>query len=100
MVILRKNMPDGIIGEVPLKDSPGGNVIGTAKLEKIGSKIMAHVDAAEIPEALFSGFSLGHLSLYDEVQDPIMAPYDMVVEETMEKYREKLEEGRSSTFDA
>lgn len=66
MIILRKNLPEGIIGEVPLKDEPGGNVIGTAKLEKVGTNIMVHVDAADIPEAIMEGFSLGSYSLYPE----------------------------------
>lgn len=66
MVILRKNMPDGMIGEVPLTDVPGGKTIGTAKLEKIGSNIIAHVDVADIPEALFEGFALGSFALYPE----------------------------------
>jgi hypothetical protein len=100
MIVFEKNLPDGIIGEAPLTDVPGGKVIGACKIEKLGSNLMAHVDAAEVPDALFSGFSFGHLSVYDDVPDPIMDPYDMVSEETMNKIREKLREGTSSTFDA
>jgi hypothetical protein len=51
--------PDGFIGEVPFKDRPGGEVIGTAKLEKVGDKIIVHIDASGVPEAVTKGFSLG-----------------------------------------
>jgi hypothetical protein len=65
VVSLDKNTPQGYIGEVPLKDKPGGKIIGTAKLEKVGSTIMAHVDMADIPEAMIKGFSFGHVSMYE-----------------------------------
>lgn len=65
MVNLSKNTPVGIIGEVPLTDRPGGNVIGTAKIEKLKSgSIVAHVDARDIPEAITGGFSMGSFSIY------------------------------------
>lgn len=65
MVSLNKKMLVGIIGEVPLKDRPGGNVIGTAKIEKLkGGSLVAHVDARDIPEAITGGFSMGSFSLY------------------------------------
>lgn len=63
MVILHKNLKDGIIGQVPLKDKPGGKVIGTAHLEKVGSNIMVKIDAADIPEAIIKGFGLGDFSI-------------------------------------
>ncbi len=95
MVILQKNLPDGIIGEVPLTLEVGGPEIGTAKLEKIGSRVIMHVDAADIPEAIIGGFSMGDISIYDEVSDPVMPDYDMDAEKTMEKFRQKLR----GTFD-
>jgi hypothetical protein len=66
MVILHKNLKDGIIGTVPLKDRPGGDIIGTAELEKVGSNIIVKIDASDIPEAITKGFGLGSFSIREE----------------------------------
>jgi hypothetical protein len=63
MVILHKNLKDGIVGEVPLKDKPEGKVIGTASVEKVGSNLIVTFDAKHIPEAVIGGFSLGDFSI-------------------------------------
>ena len=100
MVIFRKNMPDGIIGEVPMTNGIGGSVIGTAQLEKVGSTVMVRVDAAEMPEAIIQGFALGSISLHDEVRDPVMPDYNMNAEETMFAFGKLYGERPSSTYDA
>jgi hypothetical protein len=69
MVILHKNLQDGIIGEVPLTLGEGGPVIGTAQLEKVGTNIIVTMDVVDMPEAVTQGFKLGQFSIYKEIDD-------------------------------
>ena len=66
MVILHKNLQDGIVGEVPLTLGKGGPVIGTAQLEKVGRNIIVTMDVADMPEVVTEGFKLGAFSIYEE----------------------------------
>lgn len=57
-----------IVGEVPVTDKPGGEVVGTAKMEKTRSgSLVAHVTMSPEHEHLIGvGFKLGDFSLVEE----------------------------------
>lgn len=60
MVELRKT---NFIGTVPFKDKPGGEVIGTAKLEKTKSgDIIYHIEVDDAT-VLLKGFTFGKYSI-------------------------------------
>lgn len=104
MVEYNKNMPDGSLGEVDLKNEDG-EVIGKAQLEKVGDTVMVHMDASDMPEAVTKGFRLGSYSIYEresaEGLEPLIHPYNMRAEETMLKVRAAIDmEKRSGTFGA
>jgi hypothetical protein len=60
-------MPDGIIGDVALIGRSDGNIIGSAKLEKIGRNTIVIVDASDIPDAIINGFGLGSFRLSEDL---------------------------------
>lgn len=76
MVILQKNLPNGIIGAVALSSYPGGPVIGEGKLEKVGSNIIVKIDAAEMPELVTEGFSLGSFAIAEEIDPATIQPFE------------------------
>lgn len=60
-----------IVGEVPVTDKQGGNVIGTAKMEKLkGGNIVAHVELSpEHSHLIAVGFRLGEFSIVEDDED-------------------------------
>jgi hypothetical protein len=65
---ITEDTPDGFVGEVSFRDKPEGEVIGTAKLEKVGDKIVVHIDATDVPEAVTKGFKLDPFSFSIRIQ--------------------------------
>jgi hypothetical protein len=62
------NREENFVTEVPLKDKPGGKVIGTCKVEKTKNGDLlfhAQIDDEHISH-LMSGFHIGALSIADK----------------------------------